>query len=43
MWSHRPDDAEFVREHDVLTSGLQLDRLDRIVAASFDAALSGDA
>jgi hypothetical protein len=40
----RPDAAELAREHGVLTSGLrQLDRLDRLVAASFEAALTGKA
>jgi len=40
----RADAAELAREHGVLTSGLrQLERLERLAAASFDAALSGDA
>jgi hypothetical protein len=39
----RPDAAELAREHGVLTSGLrQLDQLDRLAGASFEAALTGE-
>jgi hypothetical protein len=39
----RPDAAELARERGVLTAGLhQLDRLDRLAAGSFEAALTGE-